>query len=83
MSEWAKLLHTRNYYQIVQENGHKVDFVICYSEIGVDGEPMGGTRTAIKLAQKMGVKVYNLALPMDAVMLESFIKELEAKYGKG
>jgi len=81
MSGWAKLLHARNYYQIVQETGHKVDFVIAYSEIGTDGEPMGGTRTAIKIAQKMGVKVYNLALPMDMVMLEEHISELEKDHG--
>lgn len=77
MSSWAKLLHQRNYYQIVQENGHKVDFVISYSVIGEDGEPSGGTRTAIKIAEKMGIKVYNLYRPMDEVMLEQHISELE------
>lgn len=82
MSSWAKLLHARNYYQIVQENGHKVDFVIAYSPIDDKGEPMGGTRTAIKIAEKMGVKVYNLALPMDAVMVEQHIADLENKNAK-
>lgn len=82
LTSWAKLLHARNYYQIVQENGHKVDFVIAYSALDDKGEPTGGTRTAIKIAERMGIKVYNLALPMDIAMLEGFIDELENKYKK-
>lgn len=81
MTSWAKLLHARNYYQNIQENGHKVDFVIAYAPLDEKGEPMGGTRTAIKIAHALGVKCYNLALPMDAVMVEQHITDLEKEHG--
>lgn len=81
MSSWAQLLHLRNYYQIHYDVGKKVDFVIAYAPLDDKGEPVGGTRTAIKIAEKTGVKCYNLARPLDVAMLEDFLNELEGHHG--
>lgn len=60
---WAiKQLHGRNYCQVL---GHKkednpVEFVVCWCPEDKRGNPIGGTATAIKLAQLNNIPVYNL-----------------------
>tara|TARA_R100001594_G_scaffold53735_1_gene87284 strand:+ start:19222 stop:19794 length:573 start_codon:yes stop_codon:yes gene_type:complete len=62
MKQGAQKLHARNYYQIKGVGDEPMsDFVIAYSELNRNGEPTGGTRTAILLAEQMGVPVFNLA----------------------
>lgn len=59
-SEHAKLLHARNCLQVLGKNLlTPVDFVLCWTE---NGESKGGTRTAIKIAEKFGIPVYNIGL---------------------
>ena len=53
----AKLLHTRNVAQILGEDGVHSKFVVCWTK---DGLAIGGTATAIKLARKYKIPVYNL-----------------------
>lgn len=56
-SDHAKLLHARNCLQILGKDLlTPVDFVLCWTE---NGESKGGTRTAIKIAEKFGIPVYN------------------------
>lgn len=59
-SDYAKLLHARNCYQVL---GLKLnspsDFLICWTN---KGEVRVGTATAIRLAQRNGIPVYNLGL---------------------
>lgn len=63
LSFGAKKLHARNCYQILGGDlKTPCDFVICWTK---DGEPVGGTRTAIILAQKNNISVYNLAIKED------------------
>ena len=60
MSFGAKKLHTRNVYQVLGTSlDNPSDFLICYTEGGL---VKGGTATAIKLAIKNDVPVYNLGL---------------------
>ena len=54
----AKKLHTRNVYQVYGANLDKVsDMVICWTP---NGETVGGTATAIRLARRAGIPIFNL-----------------------
>ena len=62
---WDKLkqggqkLHARNAHQVLGSNLLKPSkFVICWTP---NGKEVGGTRTAIKIAQLRSIPVYNLA----------------------
>lgn len=63
----AKKLHARNCYQILgQHLNDPVSFVICWTPDGAQtaaecGPQTGGTATAIRLADKFGIPVFNLA----------------------
>ena len=60
LSRGAKALHTRNIYQVL---GKTLDepsrFLICYAKPTKTGVS-GGTNTAVQVALKYGVKVFNL-----------------------
>lgn len=57
-NEWAKGMHSRNCHQILGYNlDSPVDAVICWTP---NGKVVGGTRTAIKLAMKYNIPVFNL-----------------------
>lgn len=59
--------HSRNMMQVLGESGKSpVDFVICWTE---NGQIKGGTASAIKLAKREGIPVYNLAIQNDVVKL--------------
>ncbi len=59
-NDWARMAHARNVCQIYGKDlNTPVDFVIAYSEVK-HGEPQGGTRTAIKIAEAGKIPVYNL-----------------------
>lgn len=72
----AQGLHSRNCFQVL---GEKLDspskFVVCYAALDKRGEPKGGTRTAIKLAEQSGVKVFNLYKEDDFNRIESWMEE--------
>lgn len=61
LSQAAKKLHTRNVYQVL---GQTLDtpsrFLVGYAPLDKQGNPKGGTATAMKLAERYGVTVYNL-----------------------
>ena len=58
LSEGAKKLHTRNAYQVLGKDLNSPSrFLVCYTK---EGKTVGGTATAIKLAEKFKVPVYNL-----------------------
>lgn len=57
-SDYAKTLHARNVKQILGNSlDCPVDFVLCWTP---NGEPQGGTRTAIMVAKENGIPVFNL-----------------------
>lgn len=59
-SKWARVLHGRNCYQILGlKLNDPVDFLICYTEKGLI---QGGTSTAIRLAMKHNIQIYNFGV---------------------
>lgn len=57
-SPGAKKLHARNVLQILgQDLNTPSSTVICWTK---GGEPVGGTRTALVLAQQLDIKIINL-----------------------
>ena len=58
LSPGAIKLMARNYRQIVGQNGKpNSEFVICWTK---NGEKIGGTAQAIKIAESFNIPVYNL-----------------------
>lgn len=61
LKQGAQKLHTRNCFQVLGKDlATPSKFVIAYATLDKHGEPKGGTRTAIKLAEKHDVRVFNL-----------------------
>lgn len=59
----AKKLHGRNCYQVLGlDLNTPSNFLICWT---MDGQEKGGTRTAIVLAKRHKIPVYNLAIKKD------------------
>ena len=70
-SQGAQKLHGRNVHQVLGENlNEPSDFLICWTP---KAERVGGTATAIRLAERHGVKVYNLASPKDVSDFREFL----------
>jgi len=58
-NDFARKAHARNAHQVLGQGlNDPSDFVICWTK---DGKPVGGTATAIRLAQEHGLRVVNLA----------------------
>jgi hypothetical protein len=68
LSKAGKKMHRRNVFQVL---GHDlqspVSLVVCWTE---RGEPIGGTRTAILLADERDIPVYNFGDPTVVVRFE-------------
>lgn len=59
LSDGAQKLHTRNVYQVLgQDLKTPSQFLICWTP---NGKTIGGTATAIRLAEKFNVPICNLA----------------------
>ena len=75
-NEWARGMHSRNCHQILgYDLQSPVDAVICWTP---NGNIQGGTATAIRIALKYNIPVFNLGCAdKDAVLQEikSFLKE--------
>lgn len=60
LADAVRLLHGRNVWQILGMGLSKPsDVVVCWTP---DGKTVGGTATAIRLAEKHGIPVFNLAV---------------------
>jgi Tfp pilus assembly protein PilW len=58
--EHAQALHARNVHQVLGDDLETPsEFLICWTK---KGAPVGGTRTAIMVAQERGIPVYNMGL---------------------
>lgn len=64
-------LHARNYLII---EGCK--FVICWAPMDAAGKPTGGTGQGCRIAESLGIPVYNLANPDT---LKSFLADIESR----
>lgn len=77
-SRGAKLLHARNVKQILGDKlNDPVDFVLCWTE---NGEPIGGTATAINIADALNVPVFNFGKYTDQTLpitFDSFMEQFE------
>ena len=74
-NEWARGMHSRNCHQILgYDLQSPVDAVICWTP---DGKIQGGTRTAIRVALKYNIPVFNLGTKDKESVLQSIKKFLE------
>lgn len=72
-SEYAKKLHARNVFQVLgQDLVSPSKFLLCWTK---GGKPVGGTRTAIILAEQNNIPVFNF-FNYEKTLAE-FIKFLE------
>jgi len=73
-SSYAKALHTRNVHQVLgQDLNTPSSFVLFYAE-PQGNSVKGGTRTAVELAKKYGVPVFNLYYPYVQERMEKFVE---------
>jgi hypothetical protein len=71
---YARMCHARNVQQVLGDDLHSPSqFVICWTQ---DGKATGGTRTAIMLAVKNNIRLYNIGRQKD---LDDFYREVVNK----
>lgn len=79
LSEESKALHARNCYQVLGRNlDAPSDFLVCWTPDGCEkeadrGPETGGTATAIVLARRHNVPVFNLKNPESRNRLGSYL----------
>ena len=74
-NEWARGMHSRNCHQILgYDLQSPVDAVICWTP---NGKIQGGTATAIRIALKYNIPVFNLGTKDRESVLQSIKKFLE------
>lgn len=74
LPRWMKNLHARNAMQILGPNLDKpVKFVLYWAPEDEYGIATGGTRTAVVLADRLGIPTFNM-------LHDSVMKRLERKY---
>lgn len=72
MNKWPQILHGRNIYQVLGKDFSKpVNFVVCWTE---GAKLKGGTATAMKLARKNNITIYNFGSIEDIKKFESDLK---------
>lgn len=73
LSKGALALHSRNIFQVLGVGlDQPTDFVICWTEGGIT---KGGTATAIRLANKLNIPVFNLGKPDMIKTVREFIRK--------
>jgi len=76
-NEWARGMHSRNCHQILgYDLQSPVDAVICWTP---DGAVVGGTATAIRIAMKYNIPVFNLGVPDKESVLNDIKNFLESR----
>ena len=76
-NEWARGMHSRNCHQILgYDLQSPVDAVICWTP---DGAVVGGTATAIRIAMKYDIPVFNLGVPDKESVLHDIKNFLESR----
>lgn len=81
----AFALHSRNIHQVVGANvldPKPSKFCLYYAKEDSQGNPKGGTASAVNLSKRYGVKTLNLLHAENRDKLEVFLKALEVKRGK-
>ena len=76
-NEWARGMHSRNCHQILgYDLQSPVDAVICWTP---DGKIQGGTATAIRIALKYNIPVFNLGVSDKKSVLNDIENFLESR----
>ena len=76
-NEWARGMHSRNCHQILgYDLQSPVDAVICWTP---DGKIQGGTATAIRIAMKYDIPVFNLGVSDKESVLNDIKNFLESR----
>lgn len=76
-NEWARGMHSRNCHQILgYDLQSPVDAVICWTP---DGKIQGGTATAIRIAMKYDIPVFNLGVSDKKSVLNDIKNFLESR----
>lgn len=76
LNRGAKALHTRNCFQVLgRDLSAPSTLFLCYAKVDSKGEPSGGTRTAIKLAEKYNIKVTNLFVQEDLERVQKYLSK--------
>ena len=72
LKKGAKRLHARNCYQVLGiDLKTPVDFIICWTP---NGEDIGGTAQALRIARANNIKIYNLGKDQDLKYWKNKIK---------
>lgn len=75
-SNGAKLLHSRNIYQVLGKDLRTPSkFLVCYAKPTSSGRVSGGTNTAFSLAKRENIKCLNLYLEEDIRRLEKYLEK--------
>jgi len=74
MNRTNQAFHARNVFQVLGREKIKSDFVVYFAPLGPMGEVLGGTRTAVDLAERLGIPTYNLK---EACECLQFMKKLD------
>jgi len=76
-SPGAQKLHARNVQQILGRNiDHPVDMVLCYTRYGLT---KGGTATAINLAKRLKIPVFNFGVDSSFDEASEFVQQITDK----
>lgn len=76
LSRGALALHTRNCFQVLgRDLSTPSTLFLCYAKVDSKGNPSGGTRTAIKLAEKYNIKVTNLFVKEDLERVQEYLSK--------
>lgn len=72
LSDYARKLMNRNSLILLGEDGNTpVEFVVCWTK---NGEAVGGSGQAIRMAEYFGIKVFNFYNESDIVDLKKFVR---------
>lgn len=80
LKPFPRRLHARNSFQVLgQDLATPSRFLVCWTRDGAYTEAMcsrdtGGTGTAIKLAERHGIEVFNLAQPEHCRRIQSYLE---------
>ena len=70
-NEYARKLHTRNVAQVMGADlKHPVSFLVCWTK---NGKKIGGTSTAISIAEMNNIPVFNLYFESDLQKLRELV----------
>lgn len=75
-SKGARTLHARNVFQVLGRGLQSPSrMLICWAPTDKAGKPKGGTATAWKLAERIGIPCFNLNDPVHFTRIQKFIGE--------